>query len=119
MSKLTIEILKENGYREYPVTTIINGRADRFFQKKIFMPDGGDLFIDVYIYDLSKYSSRSGTEEIRYSFSSQINTDFPDTTFNVETVGWKTTSEVLFQVEAFFTDLYEFGLKHSKLKEEE
>ena len=110
---ITVKDLIEYGYKEYKNNSIVNSKADKFFQKKIVLANGDEVFIDAYIYDFSKFDPR---ESVRFSFCGQFNSEFPDTTFNIETVGWKNEKETLLQVEAFFLDMYEFSIRHRELK---
>lgn len=116
MSNITVEKLLERGYKEFPANPIYI-KIDtpcRFFQKKIIFSDDEELFIDLYIYDLSKLSSAESS--LRYEFSAQINTEHIGTTFNVGTVGWNDDETTLDQVEDLFIEIYEVGKSRRKLK---
>lgn len=115
MSNITVEELLEKGYKEFPANPIFTkiNTPCRFFQKKIVFSEDEELFIDLYIYDLSKLSS---AESLTYQFSTQINTEYIGTTFNVETVGWNDDEVTLDQVEDLFIEIYEVGKSRRKLK---
>jgi hypothetical protein len=53
---------------------------------------------------------------LTYQFSTQINTEYIGTTFNVETVGWNDDEVTLDQVEDLFIEIYEVGKSRRKLK---
>jgi len=116
MSNITVEKLLEKGYKEFPANQLFMkiDAPSRFFQKKIVFSEDEELFIDLYIYDLSKLSSAESS--FRYEFSTQINTDYIGTTFNVGTVGWNDDETTLDQVEDLFIEIYEVGKSRRKLK---
>ena len=107
---------KEYGYKEHPVPTPRAGRfVIAYFQKHLTFPDDEEgIYIDAYMYDFSDIGSK--IPDIQ--FEAQFCGEEPGTTFNVSTVGWNNKIETLAQVDEFFTEMYMFSRRFSKLKED-